>query len=426
MRNFKPFVVSKRTDSKTYRIALHPKCGLPARVCDEWHHKSFANFPAELTQFMNPKTYDAAEVAALALIEYLKKKQEEGGSRKITIDDITVGAWLERFTSIETSPRTGINAAKNRPNSQKTLDGYKYYYDAHIKGDPLTKLKMMELEEDDITEFCNRLSRHKKADGSLIGGTRTSAGVVIFIRMAFKNFQKKFPRWYNPFSGLEPPKLEKSSRVGLSEEEVLKLFKPGVLKTTMELAVCSIIFWAGLRRAEVAALHPDDLDWVTPKITVRHAWQNYDKKNRVLGPPKGKRQRDAPFDPIVQEAIKKLWKEQGQPDKFVFSYKGSFLPPQWTLNRFPGWLKDAGIKLNGRDIVPHSSRHSLASILEDNHVSLRYIQELLGHSDLETTKIYLHTTGKTIRNINKKITKIWKEAEQREEPKENIIDFKVS
>jgi site-specific recombinase XerD len=36
-------------------------------------------------------------------------------------------------------------------------------------------------------------------------------------------------------------------------------------------------------------------------------------------------------------------------------------------------------------------------------VSLRYIQELLGHSDLKTTKIYLHSTDKTIRDIGRKI-----------------------
>jgi len=89
--------------------------------------------------------------------------------------------------------------------------------------------------------------------------------------------------------------------------------------------------------------------------------------------------------------------------------------------RFPKWLERAGIELNGRRIVPHSSRHSLASLLEARGVSLRYIQELLGHSDLKTTKIYLHSTEKTIRDIGKKISETMEQ-----KPEENIIEFKVS
>jgi hypothetical protein len=51
----------------------------------------------------------------MALIAYLKNKQIEGGARRVNILDITVGNWIEKFTSVDTSPRTGINAQKNRP-----------------------------------------------------------------------------------------------------------------------------------------------------------------------------------------------------------------------------------------------------------------------------------------------------------------------
>jgi integrase/recombinase XerD len=88
----------------------------------------------------------------------------------------------------------------------------------------------------------------------------------------------------------------------------------------------------------------------------------------------------------------------------VFAFKdGTTLGPSWIKGRFKKWLARAGIELKGRRIVPHSSRHSLASILEERGVSLRYIQELLGHSDLKTTKGYLHSTEKTIRDIGNKI-----------------------
>jgi integrase/recombinase XerD len=148
----------------------------------------------------------------------------------------------------------------------------------------------------------------------------------------------------------------------------------------------------------------------------------FNKKEKVLGPTKGKKPRDAPFDPILQEAIKKLWKENGR-HEFVFCWKnGKVIGSSWIKGRFPQWLQRTGIELGGRNIVPHSSRHSLASLLEERGVSLRYIQELLGHSDLKTTKTYLHSTEKTIRDIGRKISEVM-ESKHKED---KILDFKVS
>jgi integrase len=175
------------------------------------------------------------------------------------------------------------------------------------------------------------------------------------------------------------------------------------------------------RLPEIFALKLEDLDWYTPKIMVRRAWQNFDRVNKVLGPPKGKKERKAPFDPVLQEAVKKLWEENGK-HEFVFCRKDGSLPgSSWIYANFPKWLARAGIEPGGRKIVPHSSRHSLASLLEERGVSIRYIQELLGHSDMKTTKIYLHSTEKTIRDIGKKIT----EARQKEQ-EQNVVEFKIS
>ena len=445
----RPFVIEKRTDSKTFRLTVNFTSGLPERVCAEWRRRSFQDLPDELAHYRDPKTKSGkldnalAEAGTTALIAWLKKKQEEEGSaRRATPLDITVGAWLEKFTLIETSPRTGINASKNRPYSIDTLKGYRCYFTCHIQGDPIASLKMAEIEEEDILEYMTRLSLKKKVIGGKkkketnipIGGTRTFAGVVGFIRMAFEQYQRKNRKWLNPFLFMEDGivSINSQERDALPEDEMLKLFEPGVLKTPMELAVCAAMFLSGLRRSEVFALKPCDLDWDTPKITVRRAWQCFDSLDKALGPPKGKRERSAPFDPILQEAIKKLWKDNGQ-HEFVFSRTDGGIPgSSWISSNFKKWLDRAGIVLHGRNIVLHSSRHSLASLLEEKGVSLRYIQELLGHSDLKTTKIYLHSTSKTIRDVGNIITETREKFEQKQEQEKekarapNIIQFKVS
>ena len=397
-----PFVVQKRSGYKSFILTLNETSGVSPQICKEWQRKSFQNFPPELITHS-----------------------------RVSVEDITAGAWIEKFTRLETSPRTGINASKNRPFSIGTIDGYRCLFTCHIKDDPIAGLKMAEIEEEDILEYMTRLSLKKKIVGGkkkretdiLLGGTRTFAGVVAFIKAAFNMYQKKNRLWLNPFLYMEEiPKYKGKKRDALPEEEMLKLFEPGVLNTPMELAVCATMFLSGLRRAEIFALKPCDLDWDTPKITVCRAWQCFDHADKEMGPPKGKRERKAPFDPILQEVIKKLWQENGQHEYVFFRADGSTPGSSWISENFRRWLKRAGIVLRGRNIVPHSSRHSLASLLEKRGVPLRYIQELLGHADLETTKIYLVDTAKTIREVGTKISEAMEQ--KKEEPK--VVNFKAS
>ncbi|MDR1325601.1 MAG: site-specific integrase [Treponema sp.] len=240
-----------------------------------------------------------------------------------------------------------------------------------------------------------------------MAGTRTYEAVIKFVRMAFHEYGKTHRRWINPFQHLDPPQGIRHGRSdALTDDEVVWLFSPGVLLDSMERGVCAAMFLAGLRRAEIFALKPEDLDWKTPKITVRRAWQKFEYNDRVLGLTKSKREREAPFDGVLQQAVRKLWEENRQ-HEFVFRFKGGKMPtPHWWSDHFHRWLERAGIDTGGRKIVPHSSRHSLVSTLEARNVPLRYIQELLGHSDLQTTKIYLHETADTISAISAKIGEV--------------------
>ena len=432
-----PVIVHERRNS--FQFTLNSTCGLPQRVCIEWQRRSFKSLPDELSIYRNPKTKPEAKANVQVLIAFLKKKQETGLTAKRTVsEDITVGNWLQKFTSLETSPRTGINIAENGSVSEDTLTNYESYYRCHIVGDPILRLKMAELEKQDVIDLSTRMSVKKIAErkdsggkiidpGREMSGTRTFVGVIKFFRMAFKNYESVNDGWLNPYRNIKEPKYESVERDALSEEEILKLFAPGVLLTTMELAICAAIFWAGLRRSEVFALKPEDLDWHNQVINVRRAWQCFDNvRKRKLGPTKGKRNRKTLFDPILQGAIKKLWEENGK-HEFVFSYKnklrGNITPgASWIRHNFEKWLERAGIERMGRDIVPHSARHSLATFLHDKGVPIKHIQELLGHSHWEVTNRYTHLLKNTMKEIGRKIAAT---REQDSAQKEKIVEFNV-
>jgi len=56
----------------------------------------------------------------------------------------------------------------------------------------------------------------------------------------------------------------------------------------------------------------------------------------------------------------------------------------------------AGIK---KHVTPHTFRHTFASLLLEEGVSIKYIQEFLGHSSIKTTQMYLHTSNERKRDI---------------------------
>jgi hypothetical protein len=153
-----PIIIHKRGNS--FQFTLNSTCGLPQRVCAEWQRRRFRTLPGELSNYRNPNS--KSEANAQVLIAFLRKRLEAGLSAKRPVaEGITVGAWIEKFAALETSPRTGINASRTRPYSPDTVGTYRSYYNAHIKGDPFARLKMAEVEEENATEYITRLSVKK-------------------------------------------------------------------------------------------------------------------------------------------------------------------------------------------------------------------------------------------------------------------------
>lgn len=72
------------------------------------------------------------------------------------------------------------------------------------------------------------------------------------------------------------------------------------------------------------------------------------------------------------------------------------LSEQSVRNMISNYVDEAKISLH---ITPHMFRHSFATLLLEEDVDIRYIQQMLGHSSITTTQIYTHTSINKQKNI---------------------------
>ena len=174
-----------------------------------------------------------------------------------------------------------------------------------------------------------------------------------------------------------------SERGGPGEEPASERGGPGrdpavaMAAALRDLAVMELLYGSGLRVAELCALSGADMDLGRRTVTV---WG------------KGSKQRRVPMSEPSVEAVER-WLERGRP---LLVREGT--PAD------AAFLGVRGGRLQAREVRrildvhsptpvhPHALRHTFATHLLDGGADLRVVQELLGHSSLDTTQVYTHVS----------------------------------
>lgn len=207
----------------------------------------------------------------------------------------------------------------------------------------------------------------------------------------------------NPADRIERPKKEKFTGSIYNEKELEQLFA-AVKDDPIELGVILAAFY-GLRRSEVVGLKWSAIDFEKKTITIRHTVTQVcvEGKSTIIEKDRTKTKSSyrtlplvAPFEELLhrlkakQEQNRKLCGKSycTQYAEYIYVNEiGDLIKPGYITQHFPMLLE----KKNMRKIRFHDLRHSCASLLYANGVSLKEIQEWLGHSDISTTSnIYTH------------------------------------
>jgi integrase/recombinase XerD len=152
-----------------------------------------------------------------------------------------------------------------------------------------------------------------------------------------------------------------------------------------DVALFELLFSSGMRVSEVSNLRVATVDLERGAVLVRG---------------KGNKER---FVPICDQEVLAA----------LAFYVGSFTTPRpgdayFFVNRFGRRLSEQSIRMalhrharaaGIEKITPHVLRHTVATMLLEQGVDLRFIQSFLGHSSIVTTTIYAHVNDKSQREI---------------------------
>ncbi len=157
------------------------------------------------------------------------------------------------------------------------------------------------------------------------------------------------------------------------------------LQGKRDYALLLTMLTTGLRKAELCSVKVGDITTYRNQAVVD-----------VVG--KGKRTRRVPLKTETLSAIRDYWKAEGNgtdPAGAAFNtlgkhgpYKSRPLTPAAVDKLIQRAAKKALLK---KRVHPHVLRHTFATSLLDNGNDLKTVQNLMGHSHIRTTEVYLHT-----------------------------------
>lgn len=251
-----------------------------------------------------------------------------------------------------------------------------YFYQQNIQ-------RIEEITETNLNSYMLQLEKSHKASS-------TVSRNVASIRAFFQFLQKEHLIYTDPADHLRPPKIEKKLPQILSMEEVEVLLEQPSVKTVKGLrdkAMLELLYATGIRVSELIHLERKDINLTIDYIICRDA-----EKERIV-----------PFGQAAKKALQVYYEQgrekllKGQESSYAFvNCSGKPMSRQGFWKILKSYAVSAGIE---KDITPHTLRHSFAAHLVQNGADLKSVQEMMGHSDISSTQIYVDVNVNRIRDV---------------------------
>ena len=194
----------------------------------------------------------------------------------------------------------------------------------------------------------------------------------------------------DPSENLKAPKIEKQPPEILTVQEVDRLLKQPDVKTAKGLrdaAMLELLYATGMRVSELIHLQLSDLN-----LRFGYVICHDSDRERVI--PIGNTSKN-----VLSEYMEhgRVYFVRSDSERSLFTNcSGKSMSRQGFWKILKKYASDAGIT---GDITPHMLRHSFAVHMLRNGADIKSVQEMLGHSDISSTQIYLAEKVSKMRDV---------------------------
>jgi integrase/recombinase XerD len=246
-----------------------------------------------------------------------------------------------------------------------------------------------------VLNYQGYLFHYRKQDGTALT-VGTQKAWLAAVSSFFSWLTREGLALYNPASDLDLPRKElRLPRSVLSAAEVETVMNvPDVSRPLgiRDRAILEVLYSTGIRRAELCQLNRGDLDVDRGVVRIEQG-----KGHRDRYTPIGERALKW-IEKYLVEARPALCPSLSEPAVFLNTL-GQRISPNRLGSQVHAIIAAANI---GKKGSCHLLRHSFATLLLENGCDVRYVQEMLGHSKLETTAIYTHVSIRTLKEMHAK------------------------